>query len=255
MQIQSEKDIVGMENAAKAVAITLKKMREFCRPGLSTKEIDDHGQQLLSSYGARSAPMLAYDFPGCACISLNNEIAHGIPSTKKIIKEGDLINIDVSAELNGYWADNGGSFILGKDIHSYSHLVNTSKHILKTAIDLISDGVKISDLGKFIYKEAKKNNYTVIKNLTGHGIGRSLHEYPKEIANYGDVFDRRKFKKDYVVAVETFISTRSSYANTGADGWTLTGDKGGFTAQHEHTLIITNGKPHILTLDNGIWDE
>lgn len=255
MLIANDNDLKGMQRAADAVAITLKKMRAYCRPGISTKEIDDYGKKILTEFGARSAPTLTYDFPGCSCISLNNEIAHGIPSTKKIVKEGDLINIDVSAELNGYWADNGGSFILGKDIHHHSHLVNTSKEILKKAIDMISNGVKIADLGKFINKEAKQAGYTVIKNLTGHGIGRSLHEYPKEIANYGDVFDRRKFKKGYVVAIETFISTHSSHANAGADSWTLTGDKGGYTAQHEHTVVITEGKPLILTLQNGIWDE
>jgi methionyl aminopeptidase len=255
MLIQSDKDLEGMKAASEAVALTLKKMRAYCRPGMNTKEIDNYGKELLSAYGARSAPILTYDFPGCTCISVNHEIAHGIPSSKKIIKEGDLINIDVSAELNGYWSDNGGSFILGKDIHSYAHLVNTSKAILKLAIDMVSDGVKIADVGRLINKEAKKEGYTVIKNLTGHGIGKSLHEYPKEIANYGDVFDRRKFRKGYVVAIETFISTGSSYANAGSDDWTLTGDKGGYTAQHEHTLIITEGKPQILTLGNGIWND
>jgi methionyl aminopeptidase len=255
MQIQSDSDLKGMQEASQAVAITLKKMREYCKPGMSTLEIDDHGKKLLKEFGARSAPMLAYDFPGCTCISINNEIAHGVPSSKKIINDGDLINIDVSAELNGYWSDNGGSFVLGKDVHGYSKLIDTSKHILKLAIEKISHGVKISDVGRLINSEAKKAGYTVIRNLTGHGIGRSLHEYPKEIANYGDVFDRRKFKKDHVVAVETFISTRSTIANAGPDNWTLTGDKGGFTAQHEHTLIITEGKPQILTLDNGIWDH
>lgn len=254
MLVQGDQDVRGMQQASRAVAITLKKMREYCTPGMSTKEIDDYGKKLLSEFGARSAPTLAYDFPGCTCISINNEIAHGVPSAKKIIKDGDLINIDVSAELNGYWSDNGGSFVLGKDVHGYTKLIDTSKHILKLAIDKISDGVKISDVGRLINNEAKKAGYTVIKNLTGHGIGRSLHEHPKEIANYGDIFDRRKFKKGYVVAVETFISTRSTIANAGADNWTLTGNKGGFTAQHEHTLIITEGKPQILTLENGIWD-
>jgi methionyl aminopeptidase len=254
MLIANDKDLKGMQRAADAVAITLKKMRAYCRAGMSTKEIDDYGLKLLTGFGARSAPSLAYNFPGCNCISINNEIAHGVPSSKKIIKEGDLINIDVSAELNGYWADNGGSFILGKDSHGHEKLVNTSKRILKEAIERISDGVRIADVGKFIHKEAKLAGYTVIKNLTGHGIGRSLHEYPKEIANYGDVFDRRKFKNGYVVAIETFISTASNYADAGIDNWTLTGDKGGYTAQHEHTIIITQGKPQILTLENGIWD-
>ncbi|MDZ4665889.1 MAG: type I methionyl aminopeptidase [Bacteroidota bacterium] len=254
MLIASDNDLKGISQVSEVVAITLKKMKAYCEPGISTKQIDDYGKKLLSEYGARSAPSLTYDFPGCTCISINNEIAHGVPSTKKIIKEGDLINIDVSAELNGYWSDNGGSFILGNDIHHHSHLVNTSKEILRLAIDMISDKIKIADVGRLINNEAKKAGYTVIKNLTGHGVGKSLHEYPKEIANYGDAFDRRRFKKGYVVAVETFISTKSNYTNTDPDNWTLTGDKGGFVAQHEHTIIITEGKPQILTLQNGIWD-
>ncbi len=147
------------------------------------------------------------------------------------------------------------SFVLGKDIHGYSDLIRTSKDILRLAIDMISDNVKISDVGRTIHSEAKKSGYTVIKNLTGHGVGRSLHEHPKEIANHGSLFDNRKFKKGYVVAIETFISTKSNYTRTLSDNWTLIGDKGGFTAQHEHTIIITEGKPQILTLQNGIWDE
>lgn len=254
MLIGNDSDLKGMQKASEAVAITLKKMRDYCKPGMSTLEIDNFGKKILSEFGARSAPTLAYDFPGCTCISINNEIAHGVPSSKKIIKEGDLINIDVSAELDGYWSDNGGSFVLGKDVHGYTKLIETSKRILKLAIEKISDNVKISDVGRLINTEAKKAGYMVIKNLTGHGVGRSLHEYPKEIANYGDVFDRRKFKKGYVVAVETFISTKSTIANAGPDNWTLTGDKGGYTAQHEHTLIITDEKPIVLTLRNGIWD-
>lgn len=254
MLIGNDSDLKGMQKVSEAVAITLKKMRDYCKPGMSTLEIDNFGKKILSEFGARSAPTLAYDFPGCTCISINNEIAHGVPSSKKIIKDGDLINIDVSAELDGYWSDNGGSFVLGKDVHGYTKLIETSKRILKLAIEKISDNVKISDVGRLINTEAKKAGYMVIKNLTGHGVGRSLHEYPKEIANYGDVFDRRKFKKGYVVAVETFISTKSTIANAGPDNWTLTGDKGGYTAQHEHTLIITDEKPIVLTIRNGIWD-
>ena len=254
MLIENDKDLKGIQFASEAVAITLKKMRDYCKPGMSTMELDEYGQKLLSEKGARSAPKLTYNFPGCTCISINNEVAHGVPSASKILKEGDLINIDVSAELNGYWSDNGGSFVLGNDSNGHSHLVKTSKEILRLAIDMISDKVKIADVGRAMHNAAKKSGYTVIKNLTGHGIGKSLHEHPKEIANYGVLFDRRRFKKGYVVAIETFISTRSSYTRTAEDNWTLTGDKGGFTAQHEHTIIITEGKPQILTLQNGIWD-
>ncbi|MEN0056781.1 MAG: type I methionyl aminopeptidase [Mucilaginibacter sp.] len=254
MSITTEDERIGIQEASDAVAITLKKMREFARPGMSTKQLDEYGGALLAQMGARSAPLLTYEFPGYTCISVNEEAAHGIPSADKILKEGDLINIDVSAELNGYWADNGGSFILGEDIHGHGKLVEASKEILKKAISNIKGGVKIAEIGRLIETEAKKAGYTVIKNLTGHGVGRSLHEEPHEIANYYDRYNTTRFKKNSVVAIETFISTRSTIADTQADGWTLIGNKGGFVAQHEHTIMVTGGQPVIFTVQNGIWD-
>jgi len=254
MSISTESERIGMQQASDAVAITLKKMREYARPGISTKELDEYGGKLLTDLGAHSAPKLTYDFPGYTCISINNEVAHGIPSAEKILKEGDLVNIDVSAEVNGFWADNGGSFVLGEDIHSHGKLVEASKEILKKAISNIKGGVRISEIGRLIETEAKKAGYTVIKNLTGHGVGRSLHEEPHEIANYCDRFNIARFKKNSVVAIETFISTRSTIAETGVDGWTLTGNKGGYVAQHEHTIMVTGGEPVIFTAQNGIWD-
>lgn len=254
MSIVNEVERIGMQQASDAVALTLKKMRELAKAGISTKELDDYGGELLAQMGARSAPKLTYDFPGYTCISVNEEAAHGIPSVHKILKEGDLINIDVSAELNGFWADNGGSFVLGEDIHGHGRLVEASKEILQKAISNIKGGVRISEIGRLIETEAKKAGYTVIKNLTGHGIGRSLHEEPHEIANYWDKYNTLRFKKNSVVAIETFISTRSTIANTQADGWTLTGNKGGFVAQHEHTIMVTGGEPVIFTARNGIWE-
>jgi len=254
MSITSEEQRIGIQKASDAVAITLRKMREFARPGISTKELDEYGGQLLAQMGARSAPRLTYGFPGYTCISVNEEAAHGIPSEMKILREGDLVNVDVSAELNGYWADNGGSFVLGEDVHGHGKLVATSKDILRKAISNIKSGMRISELGRLIETEAKKQGYTVIKNLTGHGIGRSLHEAPHEIANYCNRFNRDRFKKNSVVAVETFISTRSTIANSQPDGWTLVGNKGGFVAQHEHTIMVTDGEPLIFTVQNGIWD-
>ncbi|MGZ3767617.1 MAG: type I methionyl aminopeptidase [Mucilaginibacter sp.] len=254
MSISTEAEQIGMQQASDAVAITLKKMRDFARPGLSTKELDDYGGELLAQMGANSAPFLTYGFPGYTCISVNEEAAHGIPSADKILQEGDLVNIDVSAELNGYWADNGGSFVLGEDIHGHGQLVAASKEILMKAISSIKGGVRISEIGRLIETEARKAGYTVIKNLTGHGVGRSLHEEPHEIANYCDRWNTARFKKNSVVAIETFISTRSTIAETQADGWTLSGNKGGFVAQHEHTIMVTGGEPVIFTAKNGIWD-
>lgn len=253
MSINNEAELAGMKKVSEAVGTTLKLMRAHAKVGMSTKELDDYGAEILKSYGARSAPFETYGFPGYTCICVNEEAAHGIPSPNKILQEGDLINIDVSAELNGFWSDNGGSFILGKDIQQLQPLVTASKNILRKAIGKIKGGVKIADIGHLIETEAKKSGFKVIKNLAGHGVGRSLHEEPENILNYRVKSNRERFKKNTTVAVETFISTKSTVALELDDGWTLVGNKGGFVAQHEHTLLITDQAPVILTQSNEIW--
>lgn len=253
MSITNQEELNGIKRISEAVATTLKEMRNYAKPGMTAKQLDDFGGDVLQQLGAKSAPKLTYNFPGWTCISINNEIAHGIPSERKILQEGNLVNIDVSAELDGFWSDNGGSFVLGEDIHHHQALVDTSKRILQKAINNIKGGVRISDIGKLIETEAKKAGYKVIRNLTGHGVGRSLHEEPHEIANYCDRFNLARFRKNSVVAIETFISTTSTIANTQPDGWTLIGNKGGYAAQHEHTIIVTDGAPVILTEMNDIW--
>jgi methionyl aminopeptidase len=254
MSITKHSELIGMQKASEAVAYTLKEMRNHAQPGMTTKQLDNYGGMILNDLGAKSAPNLAYGFPGWTCISVNNEFCHGIPSDKRILHEGDLINIDVSAELNGFWSDNGGSFVLGADINNHQKLVDASKNILHKAIHNIKGGVRISDIGLLIESEAKRKGYKVIKNLTGHGIGRGLHEEPSEIANYSNRSNLARFRKNSVVAIETFISTISTYAETLKDGWTMVGNKGGFMAQHEHTIVITDGEPIVLTEMNEIWD-
>lgn len=252
MSITNESELIGMQKASEAVAYTLKEMINYAQPGMTTKDLDEYGAKILSDLGAKSAPYLTYGFPGWTCISVDNEFCHGIPTEERILKEGDLINIDVSAELNGFWADNGGSFIIGEDINQHQKLVDASKAILEKAISNIKGGVKIADIGFLMETEAKKRGFKVIKNLAGHGIGRSLHEQPDELFNYKNRFDSRRFKKNSVVAIETFISTSSNLAVELNDGWTMVGNNGGYMAQHEHTIIVTDGKPIILTEMNGI---
>ena len=254
MSITKPSELFGMQKASEAVAFTLKEMRNYARPGMTTKQLDNYGGQILNDLGARSAPYLTYGFPGWTCISVNNEFCHGIPSVKTILREGDLINIDVSAELDGFWSDNGGSFVLGEDVNKHQKLIDASKQILHQAIHAIKGGVRISDIGFLIETEAKRRGYKVIRNLTGHGVGRGLHEPPAEIANYSDRLNLARFKKNSVVAIETFISTTSAYARTSKDGWTMVGNNGGFMAQHEHTIVVTDGKPIILTETNEIWN-
>lgn len=253
MLIKKEEDLIGMQRVSDAVAYTLKSMKEYVKPGMTTKELDDFGAKILSGFGARSAPYLTYGFPGCTCISVDNEFCHGVPSDFRIIREGNLINIDVSAELNGFWADNGASFVVGNDFNKHQPLVDASIAILRKAINHIKGGVKIAEVGHIMDTEARKRGLKVIKNLGGHGVGNSLHEDPDELLNYKNRYDQRRFKKNAVVAIETFISTTSSYAVEQSDLWTMVGDKGGYMAQHEHTIVVTDGIPLVLTSQNEIF--
>lgn len=252
MKIKNEKELLGMKEISNIVAEVLFQMKNYAKPGISTKDLDNYGGKLLKKMGAVSAPKKVYNFPGFTCICVNEEIAHGIPSPGKIIKDGDLINIDVSAEKHGFYSDNGGSFVLGVDKNNIQPLVEASKHILFQAIKKIKSGVKISDIGKFIESEANLFGYKVIKNLAGHGVGRSLHEEPKDILCCEQNSNKNVFEKNSVIAIETFISDKSTFASTNFDGWTLIGDKSGLVAQHEHTIIVTDKKPIILTLKNKI---
>lgn len=254
MSITKESELIGMKKVSEVVGITLKKMIAYARVGMSTKELDEYGAAILTAYGAKSAPYETYGFPGYTCISVNEEAAHGIPSSNKILQEGDLINIDVSAELDGFWSDNGSSFVLGKDINNYQPLVNASKDILHKAINNIKGGVKISDIGFLIETEAKKRGFKVIKNLAGHGVGRSLHEEPEDILNFRVKSNKERFKKNTTVAIETFIASKSTIACELSDGWTLVGDKGGYVTQHEQTILVTDKEPVILTESNSIWN-
>lgn len=239
-----------MQRISEIVAVTLRQMQQYARPGMSTRELDEFGDSILKQYGARSAPQLSYGFPAATCISVNHEAAHGIPSHNVLLQEGDLVNVDVSAELDGYFGDNGGSFVLGNDIHQHRKLVDSSRRILHMAIDSIKGGVRIADIGRLIETAARKDGFRVIRNIVGHGIGRSLHEEPFEIPCYYDRYNTTRFKKNSVVAIETFISTRASQVNENGDGWTLVTPDGSFVAQHEHTIIVTDAKPVILTSAN-----
>lgn len=252
MIIKTDGEFEGIRKISNIVASVLKEMKEYARVGMTTKDLDDFGAGILKCSGAVSAPFETYKFPGCTCISINNEMAHGIPSRERTLKDGDLVNIDVSAVLDGFYADNGASFILGDDVNNNRVLLEASVEALYNAISVIKGGVRIAEAGKVIEETARGRGFKVIRNLGGHGVGRGLHEEPDYILNYYDRYDKRRFKTNSIVAVETFLSTRSWLVNTSANGWTLTGNKGGFCVQHEHTVMVTSGEPVILTGMNGI---
>ncbi|WDF70159.1 type I methionyl aminopeptidase [Sphingobacterium oryzagri] len=247
MIVENEQALNMLKQAGHIVAETLQYMLEQVRPGISTKALDDLGGAYLTAKGARSAPRLTYGFPGNTCISVNNVVAHGIPSSEIILQDGDLVNIDVSAEWNGFWADNGASRLVGTDKHNHQKLLDCSLHTLQGLIARMRSGMRINEVGAYMEKQAKTAGFQVIKNLGGHGLGNALHEEPTDILNYRDPADKRRFRKGSVVAIETFFNTRSTLAIEQPDGFTMLGNKGGFAVQHEVTLVLTDAAPIVIT--------
>jgi len=246
MTIETDDDLEQLKAIGYIVATTLKQMMESTEPGMTTAEIDQIGQRLLEKYEANSAPKVTYNFPGYTCISINEEAAHGIPG-QRVVQPGDIVNIDVSAEKNGYFADTGGSFVVPPSSALKDRLLHATKQALNNACAYASSGRPINGIGKSIQKVAKQNNFRIIKNLCGHGVGRGLHEDPKEIHGFYVPTDDRILKEGMVIAVEPFLSTKSQFVEEGKDGWTLLGKSGNLSAQFEHSMVITKGKPILLT--------
>lgn len=246
MSIDSEKDLIALKKIGKIVAMARDEMIKAVEPGITTAELDEIGEKVLSKYGAKSAPKCECDFPKATCISLNDVAAHGIPGSV-VIQEGDTVNIDVSAELDGYFGDTGATIPVGAVSTIKNNLIECSYSALNKAIKKAKAGAKINQIGKAISNEAREYGFTVIKNLAGHGIGKKLHEEPYDIINYCDKLDKRILKSGTVIAIETFISTKAEYAVQQDDGWTLKTPDGSFVAQFEHTIVVTKDEPIILT--------
>lgn len=248
MIIQGEKDVEGLKRIGKIVAQCLEHMFSKIEPGMSLKELDDIGRDFLMAHGARSAPEVTYKFPGATCISINQEAAHGIPRSHISIKAGDLINIDVSAELDGYFADTGGSYCLSPINQELKKLCKATKMARDKAIENCKAGEPMNLIGKTVEKVARKYGYNIIRNLGSHGVGRKLHEEPGFIPSYFDPGEKRIFKEGMVITVEPFLTTGSDWAHDTGDGWTLINPGQHFSAQYEHTIIITKSAPIICTL-------
>ncbi|MDH5327499.1 MAG: type I methionyl aminopeptidase [Gammaproteobacteria bacterium] len=246
MTIENEKDLEHLRTIGKIVGTVLNTMIQKTEPGMTTRELDVIGKHLLDHYGARSAPQLSYNFPGATCISINEEAAHGIPG-ERVIQKGDMVNIDVSAELDGYFADTGGSFVVPPVSPLKQRLCQATQQALYSAISKAQADQPINVIGKAIQKVAKDKGYKVIKNLCSHGVGRALHEEPKEIPGYYDPKDKRRLWEGLVITIEPFLSTKSRFVTEAGDGWTLAAAAGNLSAQYEHTMVITKGRPILLT--------
>lgn len=246
MIAKTEKDFEGLRKIGKIVAEIREALKDATVVGITTKEIDELGGRLFKEKGAVSAPISQYDFPGYTCISVDNEVAHGIPGSR-VIKDGDIVNIDVSGSYDGYFADTGISFVVGTPQEKKQKLCNVAKSAFDRAMLRVKAGSKLSNIGKAVEQEAKSNGLAVIRNLTGHGIGKSLHEEPQHILNYYDAWDSTLLKEGMVLAVEPFISEKAENIVELGDGWTFVTPDNSLVAQIEHTIIVTKDKPIILT--------
>jgi methionyl aminopeptidase len=247
MIVDSEKDIKCLKTIGHICAMTLKEMMSQVKPGMTTGELDNIGMEFLKQEGAQSAPMFMYQFPGATCISISPVIAHGIPS-EHILREGELINIDVSAELDGYFGDTGASMVVATHVPEYEKMINATKSALAKAVQVARAGQPLNLIGRTIQDEAKRNGYGVIYDLTGHGIGHHLHEEPVQVSNYFREKENRILEEGLVLAIEPFLTTGRGRVREGQDGWSLRTIDRKIAAQFEHTIIVTKNEPIILTI-------
>lgn len=244
--IDGEDDLDGLRRAGRAVADARDTMLAAVTPGITTGELDAIGRTVLASHGARSAPRLAYRFPGTTCISVNDEAAHGVPSLTRHLRAGDLVNIDVSAELDGYWADTGASAPVGTVSTTAARLVEATRLAQRDAMAVARAGRPLRHIGRAVERRARRHGFTVIANLCGHGVGRHIHEGPN-IPGVEDPRDRTTLWEGLVLAIEPFLSTGATHAVDAEDGYTLRSPDGSLVAQFEHTVVVTHGRPLVLT--------
>ena len=246
MTIETDDDFVKLQHVGGIVARCLHHMADALEPGMTTRELDDVGARFLELHGARSAPRLTYGFPGTTCISVNEDVAHGIPGERRIAR-GDLVNIDVSAEVGGIFADTGGSFAVGEPSPRQRGVCDATKEALAAAMKEARAGAGLIEIGRAVERVARRRNLRIIKELCSHGVGRALHEEPDSIRSYVDPRERRRFTKGLVITLEPFLTTGTGTIREGDDGWTLSTSKGAISAQFEHTMVITDGAPIVVT--------
>ena len=246
MTADSPKDIQYLKAIGRICAETLRKMMNATRAGMTTRELDEIGRALLEAEGARSAPQITYNYPAATCISVSPVIAHGIPD-EHVLREGELIHIDVSAELDGYYADTGASLVVSKRDRHLEKLLDATKAALSRALRAARAGNPLNGIGRTVHTEARKRGYNVIYDLTGHGIGRRLHEKPEGILNFYDPQDRRILNEGLVLAIEPFLTTGIGRVVEESDGWALRTMDRAIAAQFEHTIVVTRNEPIILT--------
>ncbi|MBW6423116.1 type I methionyl aminopeptidase [Rhizobium sp. XQZ8] len=249
MVISTEYELAKLKDIGKLCAQAMDNMAKALEPGITTRELDDIGRKVLEDNGAQSAPELCYQFPAATCISVNEEVAHGIPGDR-VIKAGDLVNIDVSAMKDGFFGDTGASYAVPPVKREIEKLCRDGRRALWTGLQQVRPGKPLAGIGNAIGTFAKKNRYTLITNLSSHGIGLTLHDEPTEIPTWPDKSERRTMQEGLVFTIEPFLSLGAEWAEDGGNGdvWTLYSDPRAPTVQYEHTIVATRNGPVILTL-------
>jgi methionyl aminopeptidase len=249
MTITGEEQLERLKAAGRACAVARDTMAAALRPGITTAELDEIGARVLASHGARSAPVLVYGFPGATCISVNEEVAHGIPG-ERVIAAGDLVNIDVSAERDGIFADTGGSYLVASGDRRLTRLCRDGKRALWAGIGVVRAGARFAGIGTAIGAFARKNGYSLLTNLASHGVGETLHDEPGEIATWPDRQERRVMTEGLVFTIEPFLSLGGEIAveKEPSDGFTLLSEPSAATVQFEHTLVATRNGALVVTL-------
>jgi len=247
MTLNNDEDLERLKEIGRICANAVQIMGAALEPGMTTAELDAIGRKVLEDAGARSAPELSYNFPGATCISVNEEVAHGIPGAR-IIRAGDLVNIDVSAEKNGLFADTGASFAVPPVKPQIERLCRDGKRAMWVGLNEVKAGKPLAAIGNAIGSFARKNRYTLVTNLASHGVGRSLHEEPTEIATWPDKHEKRRMTDGMVFTVEPFLSLGAQWAEGGDDEWTLYSEPRAPTVQYEHTVVVTRNGPLVVTL-------
>lgn len=242
--IDHEDDLERLRRAGRVVAEARDAMLAAVVPGISTGELDAIGRSVLDAHGARPAPPTV-GFPAATCVSVNDEAAHGIPSPFRRLVDGDLVNVDVSAELDGRWADTGASAPVGKASAIVRRLLDATLAANRDAIAAAQAGQPLRHIGRAVQRRARRHGFSVVANLCGHGTGGDLWE-PPSVPGIEDPSDETVLWEGLVLAIEPFLSTGATFAVEADDGWTLR-TPGNLSAQFEHTIVVTNGAPLVLT--------
>jgi methionyl aminopeptidase len=245
MSIQGPEELEGMRAAGAVVRAMLEAMRRAVRPGITTLQLDEIGAGVMRQYGAQSAPSLEYKFPGTNCISVNEEAVHGIPGARAL-QPGDLVKLDVTVEKDGFMADAAVTVPVGEVTEERQRLITSAERAFQKAMLVARAGFRVSEIGRVVEREVRRSGFSVIRDLGGHGIGRTIHEEPR-VPNYPDPKANQILSEGLVITVEPIISAGSGKAHVASDGWTVVTEDRRPAAHYEHTLVITKGQPILLT--------